>query len=158
MQRCLFCFFISVLIVTVGCFVRNGNPAGQVNWLRGKWEVKATGTVLYEEWVKTGEGDLSGISYYLKGTDTVTLEWMTLTRNRDRLIFTAKTAGQNDGDPVSFPASRVGPDELIFTNRSHDFPQNISYRSVTRDSMVAEISGTVSGQFKSRVFEMKRIK
>ncbi|MBL0170351.1 MAG: hypothetical protein IPP90_06385 [Gemmatimonadaceae bacterium] len=57
-----------------------------------------------------------------------------------------------------FPATIVHDTLLVFNNPAHDFPQQISYRRVGRDSVVARIEGTRGGQVRGVNFPMKRVR
>lgn len=47
---------------------------------------------------------------------------------------------------------------LVFSNPAHDFPQQVSYRRVSRDSMVARIEGTRGGQVRGINYPVKRVR
>jgi hypothetical protein len=48
------------------------------------------------------------------------------------------------------------PIEMVFENPKHDYPQKITYRQITKDSMVATISGIQQGKPSSDSYPMKR--
>jgi hypothetical protein len=47
--------------------------------------------------------------------------------------------------------------QLVFENSIHDFPQIITYTQITKDSLLAVISGKINGIMNSQDFPMKRI-
>jgi hypothetical protein len=46
--------------------------------------------------------------------------------------------------------------KMVFENEQHDFPQQISYQKLSRDSLVAEISGVIKGEFRAQQFPMRK--
>ncbi|UPT68721.1 MAG: DUF6265 family protein [Sphingobacteriales bacterium JAD_PAG50586_3] len=92
------------------------------------------------------------------GKDTVFSEQIRMEQHGSDLFYMPTVADQNGGKPVVFKASLHNKKQLIFENPLHDFPQKISYSHPTKDSLVAEISGTEKGQIKSQKFLMVRAK
>jgi len=126
-------------------------------WLVGTWVNHRPNGDIYENWLKTGDMELTGKSYKLRGGDTVLLETIHLIQKDNVLFFIPVVTDQNGGKPVRFQEISGKADELLFENKQHDFPQFISYRKITTDSLVAEISGNQKGKFQNQIFPMKRL-
>ncbi len=129
----------------------------KTEWLIGTWENKTARGSIYERWISAEGNLLSGKSYVIGGQDTIVLETIQLVQERGKLFYIPTVKGQNDGFPVHFASKIVTETQLIFENPEHDFPQIISYRKITADSLVAEISGTKNGQEHKQTFPMKRV-
>ena len=71
------------------------------------------------------------------------------------VYYIAKPSRQPE---ASFKLIKAGPQELIFENPQHDFPQRIIYRLAGDGSLVARIEGTRNGQPRAVDFPMKRVK
>lgn len=127
-------------------------------WLIGEWQNTSAEGQVSEVWEKKNDSAYAGKSYFMKGTDTVSSERISLEQNGNQLFYIPIVKGQNDGQPVKFTLTSSSINQLIFDNPAHDFPQKISYTQVTGDSLLAEISGTVQGEIKSMQFPMTRIK
>lgn len=128
----------------------------QTKWIIGTWEQKTARGSMFETWTKVNNKEFHGKSYRLKEKDTLIFETLKLVQQTDGLYYIPTVKSQNEGQPVSFKAKTVSATEMIFENPAHDFPQQISYKQINKDSLVAEISGTINGKFKSQKFQMRR--
>ncbi|MBO9151544.1 DUF6265 family protein [Chitinophaga sp. GCM10012297] len=130
----------------------------RAGWLTGTWEHKTPRGITYETWKKVSADELQGASYSLEGNDTTIFESVRLLQKEGRLYYVPTVKGQNNGQPVSFALKQATDEQLVFENPQHDFPQTVSYRRIGADSLVAQISGTRNGQFRTVVFPMKKIR
>ena len=80
-------------------------------------------------------------------------EYMRIEQRGSVPTFIALPANQ---PPAEFPAIHVDSSSVLFENKTHDFPQQISYRRVGADSLLARISGTVNGRSRAVDFPMRR--
>lgn len=128
----------------------------QAHWLLGTWKSKATDGDLTEIWKQKNDSVYIGKSYVIVKTDTVFYESICLEKKNTTWNYTVAVKNQNNEQPVSFEMIRLTPTQLVFANPRHDFPSNISYKQITQDSMVAEISGKIKGKEQSQQFYMKR--
>lgn len=147
----------SLLILTCLCLVVPSGKLSKAAWLTGTWKHISTGGAIYENWKKESENTLVGMSYTVKEGDTIVFETIQLTEKNDSLLYIPKVKYQNDEQPVIFTATIITNEKMVFRNDQHDFPQIISYTKITKDSMVAEISGSAEGILKSRAYPMVRI-
>lgn len=127
------------------------------NWLIGTWENKTEKGNLYESWRQQDEHLFFGRSYFVEASDTVILETIRLAQLKNGLYYLPTVKNQNGGKGITFKASKIGTDSLVFNNLTHDFPQKISYYRLGQDSLKAEISGYRNGKQETRFFPMKRI-
>lgn len=126
-------------------------------WLLGSWEQRKNTTAnLLETWIKKTDDELTGKSVKINGRDTILLETITMVRSKDSLFYIPTVSNQNQGKPVKFYCSRRQDSLLVFENPQHDFPQQISYKLITKDSIMATISGLYKGQQRSNHFYMKK--
>jgi hypothetical protein len=125
-------------------------------WMLGRWEnVSPTGTLI-EAWQKQNDTLYTGYSHFIVGKDTVFSERLRIEQHGNDLLYIPTVVGQNEGKPVVFKVSLHTKKQVVFENPLHDFPQKISYSHPTKDSLVAEISGTDKGKFRSEKFLMVR--
>lgn len=127
-------------------------------WLIGSWENETDQGILSENWEKTNDSLFHGQSYFIKKKDTLHSESVELSQNGEELIYSPTVKGQNNDLPVAFKLTSATAKQLIFENPAHDFPQKITYRMITADSLVAEISGNQQGKPASESYPMKRKK
>lgn len=125
-------------------------------WLIGTWENKTSRGSVFETWRKANDQELTGMSYILNQQDTVVFETIRITSENGKLWYVPTVKNQNEGEPIKFEQTAVTDHMMRFENPAHDFPQTIKYERISPDSLVAEISGTVNGQYRSQVFPMKR--
>jgi len=152
----LFWFFGVALLL--GFSLPDGSNLKKADWLLGTWENPTSRGSVYEHWEKLNAREFAGKSYMLRETDTVVFETIRLVEEDGHLVYIPTVEDQNEALPVRFRAKLVSDGELVFENKAHDFPQVISYRQINPDSLVAEISGTKSGNEQSRFFPMRRVK
>jgi hypothetical protein len=129
----------------------------KAEWLIGSWENKSPGGSIYETWIKTSDDEFSGKSYVLKEKDTIVFETIRLAQEQGGLFYIPTVKNQNKDLPVRFALKTISDTGLLFENLQHDFPQFISYTQISKDSLVAEISGMKNGQQRKQAFPMKRM-
>lgn len=133
------------------------NALETANWLIGKWGNSENGMDITEIWTKENDSVYTGISYAIRDKkDTVSLERIRLEKQKDKLVYIPVVKDQNAGEVVKFTLTSSEEQELVFENPEHDFPQKVSYKLITKDSLLAEISGIYKGKEQSEKFPMHR--
>lgn len=149
----------AALLMFYGCTVKKANGINQMKWVIGTWEHITPKGSIYETWKKDHKNnELMGKSYKLKNKDTIVFETIRLVQDQGGLFYIPVVKDQNDGIPVRFQAKVISAKQVVFENKTHDFPQVISYAKINKDSLQAEISGLRNGKQERRYFPMKRIK
>jgi len=149
--------FLLTTLLLFSCETDQTTKFFKVDWLIGTWEIKSSKGAVYETWKKNRNYEFEGKSYIIRNSDTIVLETIKLIMESDDIFYIPTVKNQNKGLPVRFEAKTFSKDSLLFVNKEHDFPQNISYRRITKDSLVAKISGVVNNQNRSRTFRMRRV-
>jgi hypothetical protein len=112
-----------MLVVLFLVFSQNAR-AGDLDWLIGCWETPDKSAM--EAWVKDPDGSLSGFSVTVKDGQVIFYEVLRITRLDDgSTAYTAHPAGQRT---TTFTTTLVSGTEVTFSNSSHDFPQEITYK------------------------------
>lgn len=158
--------FILLIVTFVSCKKSDSNSSEDTEkekiktarWLLGTWENKSPEGNLKEIWNKVNDSTYEGQSYFIKGKDTIHFEKIQLQQKGEQLTYSQTVRGQNDDKPVAFPLTNTNEKELVFENLKHDYPQKISYKSISKDSLVAEISGLQSGKPSKERYQMSKIK
>tara|TARA_R110000868_G_scaffold411378_1_gene703388 strand:+ start:1348 stop:1827 length:480 start_codon:yes stop_codon:yes gene_type:complete len=156
LPKLIFAFIGFTLLIAWS--VKQTNDIKKAEWLIGTWENITPKGSIYETWSKTNDNEFSGKSYIIKDKDTIVFESIRLVQEQNGLFYIPTVKSQNDALPVRFAAKTISETQLIFENKHHDFPQIISYKKITSDSLVAEISGTKNGKERKQEFPMKRLK
>jgi hypothetical protein len=133
------------------------NKIDKVDWLLGTWEQNLENGTFSEDWRKKNDSTFLGKSWAVMNGDTVFSEKISLTQVSNNLYYTPSVKDQNEGKAIQFKLTSLSDSLLIFENPEHDFPQKISYRKVTQDSLMAEISGKVDNKEASQQFPFKRV-
>lgn len=134
------------------------NEIEKANWLIGQWQNNSPEGNATEVWDKLNDSTFIGKSYFVVGKDTVSSETIRLEQNGSELFYIPTVKEQNAGQPVKFTLTNSSNNQLVFENSKHDFPQKISYTKISKDSLLAEISGIMEGKQNSQNFPMTKIK
>jgi len=127
------------------------------SWLIGKWGNTTPEGALSEFWEKKNDSTYHGESYFVVGgKDTVFSESIELIEANGKLAYIVTMPSQNNEKPVRFDLTSGDGSNMVFENPAHDFPNKITYKKVSKDSLVAEIHGMQNGKAASETFAMKR--
>lgn len=95
----------------------------RLGWLVGCW-VSADKRA-QEVWVVDGDRSLLGFGVAVSDNKIGFYEVLSIRRNEDgSLVYTAHPSGQLS---ASFAATEITENGIVFTNRDHDYPQEIRY-------------------------------
>ncbi len=130
----------------------------KAGWLIGKWENNTPQGNLSETWSRKNDSVFTATTYFIMNNDTMFSESIELIENDGKLIYNAKVSDQNNGEPVPFTATQTTDKLIEFANPNHDYPNNIAYKRISADSVVAIISGIENGKQKHEEFGMRRAK
>ncbi len=111
-------------------------------FLTGCWSLERSGRIVEEHWLAPAGGMMLGLSRTVAGAKTVEFEFLQIRESVDGFAYVAKPSNQPE---ASFALISRDASSVVFENRSHDFPQRISYRR-SGDSLHARIEGTVNGK------------
>lgn len=110
---------------------------GDAAFLSGTWEHRKGPLRSDEVWSSANGTTMLGLGRTTEGARTKFFEFLRIEARPAGLVYVAQPGG---GAPVEFPQSHCAPDELRFTNKAHDFPQQLSYRR-SGDTLYVEIAG-----------------
>lgn len=161
MKKFLLILIISSALSAYMAFAQHTTRHPQLkkaDWLIGEWKNQTQKGLSVESWKKLNDSTFLGKSYVLRGTDTVSAEHIRLEAHHGNLYYIPTVKNQNEGKPVTFTMTTSSADHFVFENPEHDFPQKITYNRISKDSLVAEISGTYKGKQRAIKFPMGRIK
>lgn len=134
---------ILALVLSVGNAPKDGRPKqrqtiASVQWLAGCWARRDRSGETVERWFLPEANTMMGTSRRIRNDSLMSYEFLFLSAARGRLAYIAHLPGQL---PTAFPATTVSDTLVVFENAKHDFPQEVRYRRVTADSIVASIAG-----------------
>jgi len=125
--------FLPFLIGTTGLF-------GQINipeTLVGTWKIENKNQ--FEKWDQFNENSLKGISYHLVDQEIVISEYLSIATEKNKTTYQATVLNQNNGNPIHFKRIKDS-EKLIFENLKHDFPKQISYEAIDKNTIKVTLS------------------
>ncbi len=137
-------------------------------WLTGVWELMpaepVAGESVFEEWASLNDNTLLGRSFSVNQRytdippDTLVSENLVLSFEDNEVYYTPTVYGQNEDEPIPFKmdASTGLVGSYTFRNEEHDFPKQIIYRMVGKDSLVVSLSGSAEGSEMEQEFHYKK--
>lgn len=134
------------------------NLLNEIDWLIGTWENNSDKGNLLEIWKKENDSVYSGQSFYIKAKDTLHFESIQLKQISDSLLYSSSVKGQDNDLALDFKLTSKIQNQFVFENPKNDYPKKIVYKLITKDSLVAIISGIQQGKTSSETFSMKKIK
>jgi hypothetical protein len=134
------------------------NLLNEIDWLIGTWENNSDKGNLLEIWKKENDSVYSGQSFYIKAKDTLHFETIQLKQISDSLVYSSSVKGQDNDLALDFRLTSKTQNQFVFENPKNDYPKKIVYKLITRDSLVAIISGIQQGKTSRETFSMKKIK
>ena len=111
-----------------------------LGFMAGCWRGAAEGgTVIDEYYTPPSENLILGVSRYTRGGRVTSYEFATIAAQGDSdLVLTPRPVGQS---PADFSLTKLRPGMAVWSNPKHDFPREISYRTLGSDSLAARIEG-----------------
>ncbi len=151
-------WLIVLSLLSASCVTENHKPekAGlnKLDWFIGSWSGQTSESIFTESWVKVNDTLFSGQSFFIKGSDTLNRETITLLFQDTSVFYIPLVEGQNDNKPVYFRLTFSDSVNAVFENPEHDFPQKIAYQLKPGDSLIATISGNIEGKIRIIRFPM----
>ena len=114
--------------------------------LTGLWKMDGKRGALYEEWLLSGDNQLTGRSYKLTNNDTVVLENVIISLQGNAIFYTPVVRDQNNQQPVPFKLISNNNNRYVFENKEHDYPQRVIYELVSSNELRARIEGSKNGK------------
>lgn len=124
----------------------------QLEWLIGTWTNESGEEFSQETWSKENDSTFTAFSFTQIEGKTVFAETMALEQKDQRLLLTVATANEKGSSPVTFTFISSDKKQFTFENKSHDFPQRITYTNPAKDSLHAWIEGKVNNENKKVEF------
>lgn len=149
-------FIVLVLTGSGACAQFAAKDMKPLHALKGSWESERKRGTLTEQWTLVNDSTLQGYSYIKTATDSFPEEKTELVLRAGKILYIPVAAGQNDDKPVPFTLYKVENGQYFFENRSHDFPQLITYQLVDDNTLKAAISGPLNGKDTAVRFDFKR--
>ncbi len=126
-----------------------------LQWLSGVWGIDQGDRTGEEYWRPIVNGRLEGKSTMKKKGKITLQERMVIEMDSTGALYYRVTpSGQRT---ASFKLIRSSPNQFVFENKKHDFPQRIIYERAGDDSLRASIEGIVKGKLQIVQFPFRRV-
>ena len=134
----------------------SGATIEELRWIAGCWKMEDGGKETEEQWMKPDGETMIGMSRTSAGGETMAFEFMQIRQlETGEIVFLAQPSGQQ---ATSFTLRSWGKKEVVFENRTHDFPQRVIYRLRKDGSLLGRIEGVRNGKSRAVEFPMRRVK
>lgn len=147
-QLSMSCIFISIMLSLSRPVLCQSDFPG---FMRGTWKMENQET--YEHWDLLDGKTLKGFSYEMKDGQIIISEYLDIAKKGNKWIYEATVLEHNQGKAIEFKLTKTR-DAFVFENPNHDFPKMISYKKLTDDILLVEVS---DGKDKSFSFKMTKI-
>lgn len=129
-----------------------------VGFMAGCWEINNTErkSVISEQWMMPAGNAMLGISRTVKAEKMTGYEFMKLVEDANGVTFYARPHNAKEDTP--FKMTKWAANEATFENPANDFPQKITYKLATPDSLFARIEGPMNGKVSGIDFPYVRVK
>src|SRR5262245_50791086 len=138
-----------VLLIAAPLHAADAPPVrvADFGFMAGCWQIADAQMTQEESWSRPAGGTMMGTARVLAGGKVVFSEYVEVAEKPTGLVMTVALGIGKPG--VSFTRIAAGPDEVVFENLAHDFPQRIRYRKQGDGAVLARVEGTEKGQAKS---------
>jgi hypothetical protein len=129
------------------------DPLARVRWLTGCWVQDDGSRVIEEQWTVPRGRAMIGIGRTTERDSLTSYELVVLRARGGELHYEAHPSGQS---PATFVAPGANDTLVVFANPEHDFPQQVGYRRMGHDSLLAWIAGSIGGRARRVDFRYRR--
>ena len=126
---------------------RQATPLNALSFMSGCWRGSfgggQAGPGTIEEYYSTPTSNMIiGVTRFVRGGRTVDFEFTRITSGDSGVVLMPQPRGR---PPTPFRMTSNDSISAVWDNPQHDFPQKISYRRISNDSIVAAIEGPGDG-------------
>jgi hypothetical protein len=124
--------------------------------MSGCWERRddARKLLVSEQWMKPAGTSMLGMGRTVRNGKTVDFEYMRIEERPDGIFFVARPSANKE--ETSFKLRTFTPNEVVFENPDHDFPQRVVYKA-TPLTLTGRIEGVQNGKLAANDFPMKSV-
>ncbi len=125
-----------------------------LEFMSGCWRGSAgEGATIEEYYTRPSANVMLGVTRYVRGDRVTGFEFTSFVRGDSGIVVTPRPEGQ---EPAEFRVTRLEKGTAVWENPRHDFPRLISYKRMSRDTLVARIEGPGPQGTQSEEWRMTR--
>ena len=125
--------------------------------MNGDWKVYVNEGQMKECWKMDNANVYNGNCVLMNKQDTLFFETMKIYKKLGSYVYATSFLLRGEEHKTDFYLKKCNNRRLVFENKTHDFPQVISYTFFTPDSMLAIIGGKEKDTMRYEYFPMKKI-
>lgn len=124
-----------LLLLGTSCNVQTQDNIefSSLSWISGNYA--DTSRNFFEYWVISGDNQLKGQGYSVKGSDTTFMEELTIKKADGKWCYIVKTGREE----TIFLLKGEAGDSLVFENEENEFPKRIIYARKEDNKILASI-------------------
>ena len=145
---------LCVLSIPATARAQTTTDIASISWLAGCLELRGPTRLVEEQRMAARAGTMLGMGRTSNARGLAEYELTLIKQDGARLLYEAHPSGQ---PATTFTASIANGDSVVFGNPTHDFPQQVGYRRVGRDSVLAWIEGKSRGAQRRIEFPYRRV-
>jgi hypothetical protein len=139
-------YLIAILCIATFACSDKQHSIQDLLWLQGSWKSVQENNYC-EVWL-FDNNQLKGISYTFKNNTLVPSEYLTITLSEEgNLVYIAQVNNQNNGQAIGFNLKHHASNKWVFENKSHDFPQRITYFKQAGNAIRIVVDGKIDGKY-----------
>lgn len=150
-------YYTLLLLLFASCAGKS-ESIDEIEWINGDWHAKVQGNEVFESWERENDSSWIGKSKFVKEGKTLFTELMSIRSRKNKLVFISAVSDQNDAEKITFTEANYEKNKIVFQNKTHDFPQKITYQKKNDQEMLAYISGDLNGKKERIDFNFKKVK
>ncbi|MBC7695485.1 MAG: hypothetical protein H7141_08585 [Burkholderiales bacterium] len=126
----------------------------QIEWLSGKYFLKASYGNYYENWEKQDSVTYYGLGYFMDSDneDTLFRQRMKWVQTPDGTFMYFNVKNQNDNKDVEFRLTNQENNVYTFENPFRDYPSIITYKILSDTTINIKMNGFMKGKEKKEDF------
>lgn len=152
------CFMLRITALLCFVFILHSckNQSDVFSKMNGDWKVYVEEGQMTECWKRMDENTFAGTCMLMNNQDTLFFETMKIHKMHNRFFYSTSFISNGILHETDFKLKKMNGQKIIFENKSHDFPQIISYTFYSPDSMIAKIGGREKDTIRYEYFPMKK--
>lgn len=156
-------FFLLALLARAGEEEGKPDPLAGLGWMAGTWRMEDEGSVWEDHWSAPRGDSIIGTSRWIRQGKTALYELFTIEREGETLHLRMRHFNRGlvpwkseAGGPLSWPLASASGQEVVFEEKSRDFPRRMVYRRPEKDVLVVRLEGVSGGKDAAQEFRFKR--
>lgn len=123
---------VALFLVSIPLHSQDMASIKKLHWLKGKWSRVTANVQQFETWNITSKYVMEGEGFHMKSNNKKVSEKLTIKWLDKKLVYIADVP--HNKQPVIFENVLLNDTMAVFENKSHDYPNKISYIKLNKRS------------------------